>query len=173
MLRNYAKSHNFTFVFTLKMLFVTFSLMALPLIARETVTISPAVFAGGIEIRLQTNEVAAAQDFLMLSDSSGTKLALTAATLDEQSILLMNSSEPVKHRGVIHWQFDKTAGQLLIDISGIRDLFANASNLVLSVVPLNTRAKQFTIAISQTDSPTAARKNAGQSIREIRVLVKE
>ncbi len=173
MLKNYAKSHGFTYNFYSKVLFFTLSLLASPLLARETVTISPDIFAGGIEISLPTSDIAAAQNYLSLGDSSGTELALTAAALDGKSILLMNSSEPVKHRGVIRWHYDKAAGQLLIDIRGIRDSFAGASNFVLSIVPLNTRARQFTIAISQTDSPTASRQTNGQALKEISVLVKE
>ena len=125
-------------------------------VAQEKREVARGDFSGGVSLQFDGQQLAGIGDALAISDSLGHKLALLAVTLDGEKRWLRASEEAPELPNVVHWHFDEAAGQLIIDLRGVKDAISAQSNLELSVSVLNTRATQFKLsaydAVKQADN---------------------
>lgn len=137
--------------------------------AQEKLQVSKDNLSGGITIKLQGNEIAAANNFLVLSDSSKNALSLRQISLDGKPVWMKKSSDAVELPNVVHWFEDDESGILTIDLSGLRGRLTAQSQLELVVVPFVTKMPRLRISVYQANDLSNLRTDNLQKIKDINI----
>jgi hypothetical protein len=137
--------------------------------AQESLQVSKDNLSDGITVTVQGNEIAAANNFLVLSDSSKNALSIRQISLNGTPLWMKKSSEPVDVPNVIHWSEDDDSGMLAIDLSGVRDRLTAQSQLELLIVPFVTKMPYFRITISQANTLSNLPTDNLQKIKDINI----
>lgn len=141
------------------------------MLAQEELQVSKDNLSEGITVALQGNEIAAANNFLVISDSSKNALSLRQITLGGTAVWMKKSSEAVELPNVVHWSWDEESGVLAIDLSGVRDRLTAQSQLELLIVPFVTKMPRFRITVSQANDLSNLPADNLQKIKDINIEI--
>lgn len=156
-------------------LFLGFLLLGGQLSAQEKSTISRESLSDGIAVLLAGESLRSVEPFLVVEDSRQHQLALRGLTLNGQSLWLRTIAGNIETAevidGMVQWQYDKENGRLKIDLRGILAALSAGSRLELRLMPLNSRAGQYQMALYYAGTGALNTADSYQKIREIAVSV--
>lgn len=145
--------------------------MSFSVLPQEKMAVSRQDFSGGITVAFDSQQLAAVGDFLAVSDSTGHQLALLNIVLDGQKRWLRMSKDAPEPDNVVHWHFDEENGQLVIDLSKLKDAINGQSTLSISVAVLNTRNSRFKLSAHDAEKPAADQLSVLAKIKDVDIDV--
>lgn len=139
-------------------------LFPLSALSQDAVRIVDEDQSSGITLELDANALAPASGSIAISDSGGQAFALSGLVLDDENIWIKNSNEESNRENAAHWHFDEDSRLLFIDLNGIRESLSTATILQLTVLPLKSYTKSFSLSVFEAPA------NAGNSPEDLQKI---